>query len=240
MCSMQGDGHRQHEERRGPVDLQGLEVGQRQPGRSPCRRSSCLAHQHGTDIARDHAAQDGNELDPALQNTAAIRVTASEMPARVRAVAGGTTCSPPASHGHVAGHLGHRQADHHDHRANHHEGSSQHEAHARARMTAARMKYMKPAANRPNMVEGGNGLGGIDDGAMKAKLEPREDRHLATGAELEQQGALAPAPNRTMEGFSPVSRGTSNHGTEGDKQNLQPGDALLDQGKTWVSLIFDN
>ena len=38
----------------------------------------------------------GMSLIQPLQNTAAIRVTASEIPARVSAVVAGTTCSPPA------------------------------------------------------------------------------------------------------------------------------------------------
>jgi hypothetical protein len=56
------------------------------------------------------------------------------------------------------------------------------------------------------------------------------DRHLATGAELEQQGAYTGA-KQGHGGVQSGEQGHQNHGTEGDKQNLQPGDTLLDQGK---------
>ena len=63
-------------------------------------------------------------------------------------------------------------------------------------------------------------------GAMKAKLEPRKIGTLTTGAELEQQGAYTGAkagPWRVQTG----EQGHQHHGTEGDKQNLQPATLCL-------------
>ncbi|MNU99634.1 hypothetical protein D3C71_897760 [compost metagenome] len=91
-----------------------------------------------------------------LQNTAAIRVTAREIPARVSAVAGATTCSAPARP------MAMLQATWATDRPitmitgpiTTGGSSLCTKPMPRTRMRAARMKYMKPAANRPNMVEG--------------------------------------------------------------------------------------
>ncbi len=71
------------------------------------------------------------------------------------------------------------------------------------------------------------GLSGVNDGGDEGKAGTEENRDLAAGAELEQQGAYTGA-KQGHGGVQSGEQGHQHHGTEGDKQDLQPGDALLD------------
>ncbi|MNQ93120.1 hypothetical protein D3C85_1085700 [compost metagenome] len=228
-----GYGHWQHEEGRGPVDLRGLEVGQRQPGGVDHAIETHLTHQHRGHITGDDAGEDGDELDPALAEHGRDQGHRQGDPRQGQR--GGRRhhlLGPGTAHGHVAGHLGHRQANHHDHRANHH-GRQQlvHETHA-AHANEGRQDEVHEAGGKQTEHGGGQapGLGGIDDGGDEGEAGAEEDRDLATGAELEQQGAYTGA-KQGHGGVQSGEQGHQNHGTKGNKQNLQPGDALLDQGK---------
>ena len=78
----------------------------------------------------------------------------------------------------------------------------------RQRMTAAKTKYIKPAANRPNMVAPTPQfcLAAII-GAIKAKDEPKKMGTLRLVSNWNTSVPI-PAPNNANAGFSPVKIGT--------------------------------
>ena len=230
MLDTGGDGYRQHEQRSSPVDLRGFEVGQRQPGGVHHAIETHLAHEARRDITGNHAAQDGDQLDPPLAEHSCNqgdrqRDTGQRQrsPRRYYLLTTGT------AHRHVAGNLRHRKTDDHDHRANHHRGQqfvhkthpfcpdqrSQNEIHETGGKQAKHGGWQSP------------GLGGVDDGGDEGKAGTEENRDLAASAELEQQGAHTGA-KQGHGGVQSGEQGHQNHGTEGDKQDLQPGDTLLD------------
>ncbi len=225
-----GDGHRQHEQRSSPVDLGSFEVGQRQPGGIGHAIEAHLAHQHGRDIAGNHTAQDGDQLDPALAEHGGNQ-SHRQRDARQGQRRGGRhyLFTTGTAHRHVAGNLGDGEANHHDHRANHHwRQQFVHKPHAASPDDGSQDEIHETGGKQAE--HGGwqtPGLGGIDDGSDKGETGTEEDRNLTAGAELEQQGSHTGA-KQGHGGVKSGEQGHQNHGTEGDKQDLQPGDALLD------------
>gem|GEM_PF-2251680 len=219
-----GDGHG-HDEQDGLQVPGGQgEVRPGDPGRGRDLLHGDQAEERGQHVAEDDADDDRDELDEALGPQADQyghqqrqhgddqgRILGHE---HGRAVAG-------LAQGHVHRHRREDEADDHDHRAGD-DGRQDLLQHAYAVFLDEQAQDHVDHAGRGQAAERAGdapGLGAVDHGRDEGKRGGQEDRHLALGDELEQEGARAGGE----QGHAGVEAGQERHqdqGAEGHEEHL--------------------
>ena len=226
-----GNGHRNHEQDGAPAERGCDEIRHREPGRLLDGGGVDNAGKPGQHIAHDHAEHDWHQPEDALGPDRHHNGHGQGNHGNPDGcVVGHQLCGAVtgAARGHVYGQRGQAQADGHDHRGDHHRRQQAGDKPGAAQANRAGQDDVQDTC-RHQAAEGffqpEPALGGNDRGD-KRKGRCQEDRDLASGHHVEDQGA----DTRREQGHVRIQPGNQRHqhqGAEGHQQHLGAGQRLL-------------